>query len=292
MWLGPRGNGAGTVGDDGAPCRNEWRAHGLYMTGSTTDGGRSVNATTVYAKTVAATKNTNKRQAVYESDSDDPAGGAANPPKPFQWFSRTFAFIKRAFTFVIIPFFKFVRNTFFQTRSTDDTVVDVSETHLTVSDVKYAPSPATPTTTATTTTTTATAVSSTAVAKSSRESLDDVSVLDDDTKRRRSSKRETTIGDRCTADDHHRDRIAVSDLMVGRTKPDHDDPNKLTPNAERYLRTVSDGLNDIGLTAAFVRRTYACCRPLEPPSSVAIDWDTTRYTTHHATVSPHVCGSG
>lgn len=248
------------------------------MTGPANGAPASPSANTSAA---AAVKNNSKRQAVYESDSDGPSAGGATPQKPFQWLSKTFAFIKRAFTFVIIPFFKFVRNTFFQTRSMDDTVVDVSETHLTVSEVKFAASPTTTPTTANT--------SMTIVVESLRS--DDTSGHvglndgDGDEPQRRSSKRETTSGgDGCAAaaGRAHNDRVTTSDLLDVGTQSD---------TVKRYLRTVSDGLNDVGVTVAFVRRTFACCRRPSGNVAAAVDWDTTRYTAHGVTVSPHVCRS-
>lgn len=285
------------IGDDSVPCRNGWQAYGLYITGST-EATTAVNvSTTTTAKpstngTVAGKTSTtkdggvksksNKRQAVYETP--EPEDPSTAPPKPFQWVTKTFAFIKRMFTFVIIPFFKFVRNTFFQTRSMDDTVVDVSETHMTVSDVKYTPPPSLPLSTTTTTST----------ATTSLNDLGDVDVVD--VKRRSSSsiKRETDGGggagdERCSVND---DRVTAVDL-VGPMAPAVDD-NNLMPNAGNYLRMVSDGLNDVGVSVAFVRRAFACCRhpllPLEPRTGVVIDWDRALARAHNITVSPQTCG--
>lgn len=305
------GKGTGVVGDDGAPCRNGWQAYGVYMTG----GGESpppattMAATTTAATTTAATpanatvrpktpsaRNTSKRQAVFDSDGDDPATAA--PPKPFQWFSKTFAFLKRMFTFVIIPFFKFVRNTFFQTRSVDDTVVDVSETHLTVSDEKYDP----PTPTAATAADVASTTVAAAAASTDFAGADDD---DNDVDKRQSSasKRETDVGvggggqDRCGA--AAADRLTAADLVSADAVAAAADGAKatagreLSPNARRYLRLVTDGLNDVGVDAAFVRRAYACCaRPFESGRSAAatLDWDRNRAVAHNVTVTPHVCG--
>lgn len=307
------GKGAGMIGDDSVPCQNGWQTYGFYMTGSSTasnasttttpattakDNGKpSTNGTTA-RKTASkggggVKSKSNKRQAVFESPEPDDPDTA--PPKPFQWFTKTFAFIKRMFTFVIIPFFKFVRNTFFQTRSVDDTVVDVSETHLTVSDVKYTPPPSLSLSTTTTTTPTATTVTT-----SSLENLEDVDDIDNNNnnKQRFSSsiKRETDDGggdERCgaTVDD---DRVTPTDLVGPMTLDnDNNDDNTLMPNAGNYLRMVSDGLRDVGVNVAFVRRAFACCRHpllLEPRADVVIDWDRTRARAHNITASPHVCG--
>ncbi|XP_050062389.1 uncharacterized protein DDB_G0271670-like [Aphis gossypii] len=302
------GSGTGLVGDDGAPCRNGWQAYGLYLTGpaTTTTTVDAANATgkpprnsTAAAASRRTAKNNSKRQAVFESDPDDTSSGdgGSGPSKSFQWFSKTFAFIKRMFTFVIIPFFKFVRNTFFQTRSLDDTVVDVSETHLTVSDIKYEPAPS--------------SAATVTVAASSEPSSDDESV--NKVNRRSSSssstsssstsssssssasKRETDDDGRCgggaRAGD---DRVTAADLVAAAgsgTTVAVDDA--LSPNAKRYLRMVSDGLNDVGVNAAFVKRAFACCGrgPFDPRADMAvIDWDRTRARSHDVIVSPHVCG--
>lgn len=311
------------VGDDGAPCRNGWQAYGLHMTGTAaataetaaataetaatgtrvngTDaggggggGGPSSNATRRTSSGGRAKNGGNKRQAVFESDPDDPTTAA---PKPFQWLTKGFAFVKRMFTFVIIPFFKFVRNTFFQTRSLDDTVVDVSETHLTVSEVKYSPPP-TPPPAPTTTTTTAATASTTGAATDSSDSVDGRSAdggrVDGDDKRRpSSSKRETGVvgDDRCGGGGGARpddDRVTAADLLEATAAADH----ALPANADRYLRMVSDGLNDVGVHVAFVRRAFACCAgPVEPRSGAAlIDWDRTRARAHNVTVTAHACG--
>lgn len=301
------------VGDDGAPSRNGWQAYGVYMTGglrpSTSPAASTAAPATTLVVTPTATpaatptatptvttatvapataKNTSKRQAVFDSDGDEPATAAPPPPKPFQWFSKSFAFLKRMFTFVIIPFFKFVRNTFFQTRSVDDTVVDVSETHLTVSDDRYDPPPAS---------TAATAAAVTDLPGADR---------DNDVAKRQSSasKRETDGGggDRCGA--AAADRVVAADLVsvdavaaaaaVADGATAATGRGELSPNARRYLRLVADGLNDAGVDAAFVRRTYACCaRPFGPGRSAAaavLDWDRSRAAAHDVTVAPHVCG--
>lgn len=315
------GTGVGTIGDDGVPCRNGWQVYGLYMTATDTpskSGGKpspsadalAVKSTgkpsTARTRGSVTTKNGNKRQAVYESDLDDAPIGintGATPSKPFQWFTKTFAFVKRMFTFVIIPFFKFVRNTFFQTRSLDDTVVDVSETHLTVSDVKYTPK--------TTTTKTTTA----AADFSSVEDflLDDHRNSDDNDGRRplSSSKRETSgrgvddEDERCTGLERtaNEDRVMATDLVEAGVTSVADDV--MSPNTRRYLRMVTDGLNDVGINVAFVKRTFACCRhlhinlsrPLERQRSDAatlavmvVDWDRTRVKVHNVTASPYTCG--
>lgn len=280
------GNGIGIVGDDSVPCRNGWQAYGLYLTGpvatvtvettttvGTADvvGGKpSMNATTASRK---ARKN-GKRQAVFESDLDDPASGGAAPPKSFQWFSKTFAFVKRMFTFVIIPFFKFVRNTFFQTRSLDDTVVDVSETHLTVSDIKFEPP-------------------SSAATVAAGESTSDGDSNNKVNRRSSSSKRETDDDDRCSGGRADDDRVTAADLMAAGSAPAVAVDDVLSPNAKRYLRIVSDGLNDVGVNAAFVKRAFACCSrgPFDSRIDVpVIDWQRTRGRAHDVTVSPHVCG--
>lgn len=282
------GKGTGTVGDDGAPCRNAWQAYGLYMTGLADAGGKPpLNATgPSAAKTTSSRskpKNNNKRQAVFDSEPDDPGtgGSASSTPKPFQWLTKSFAFVKRMFTFVIIPFFKFVRNTFFQTRSLDDTVVDVSETHLTVSDVKFEPSSST--------------VVTAAAAVARDFPVDDEDAAADDKNKRRSSstssKREINgADDPCGAGS---ERVTVADLLAASAAPSaNDDP--VSPNARRYLRMVSDGLNDVGVNAAFVRRAFACCGRHRlfgsPVANVVIDWNRTRAQAHNVTVSPHVCG--
>lgn len=295
------GSGTGLVGDDGAPCRNGWQAYGLYLTGpATTTTVDAANATGKPPRNSTATasrrtaKNNSKRQAVFESDPDDTSSGdgGSGPSKSFQWFSKTFAFIKRMFTFVIIPFFKFVRNTFFQTRSLDDTVVDVSETHLTVSDIKYEPAPSS----AATVTVAAPSEPSSndeSVSKVNRRSSSSSSSSSSTSSS--STKRETDDDSRCgggaRAGD---DRVTAADLVAAAgsgTTVAVDDA--LSPNAKRYLRMVSDGLNDVGVNAAFVKRAFACCGrgPFDPRADMAvIDWDRTRAHSHDVIVSPHVCG--
>lgn len=337
------GTGAGIVGDDGAPCQNGWQAYGLYMTGSSTDvvggpssaksvtsaGGKSVtnaigkSVTSVVGKSTTTgagsgkstgktsskgkSKNGNKRQAVFDSEGDDPMTGTP-PPKPFQWLTKSFAFVKRMFTFVIIPFFKFVRNTFFQTRSIDDTVVDVSETHLTVSDEKFTlPPPPITTTTTTVTTTDSDAITTTAssfmttTASVSLDDFPDIMDVDDNNnnnnnkRRSSSSKRETGGDDRCSAARvaTDKDRVTAADLLTGVGTVAVATDDAMSPNAGRYLRMVSDGLNDVGVNIAFVRRAFACCkdRLLEPqPDATVIDWDRSRASVHNVTVLSHVCG--
>uniref|UniRef100_A0A2S2Q1V3 Uncharacterized protein n=1 Tax=Sipha flava TaxID=143950 RepID=A0A2S2Q1V3_9HEMI len=266
-----RGKGIGTVGDDGAPCRNAWQAYGLYMTGSADASGTPAET----SRSRDRPRNNGKRQAVFDSEPNDKGtgdGSSTTTPKPFQWLTKTFAFVKRMFTFVIIPFFKFVRNTFFQTRSSDDTVVDVSETHLTVSEVKFEPPPPSKVTAA-----------------------DDFPDGDSDKSKRHastSSEREANGADDrpCRAVS---ERVSVADLVAaGATTAADDHP--LSPNAGRYLRMVSDGLNDVGVNAAFVRRAFACCGRHElfgpPADHVVIDWHRTPARAHNVTVSPHVCG--
>lgn len=300
------GSGTGLVGDDSAPCRNGWQAYGLYLTGPATATATAVDAANATGKpprnaTAASrrtAKNNSKRQAVFESDPDDTSSGngGSGPSKSFQWFSKTFAFIKRMFTFVIIPFFKFVRNTFFQTRSLDDTVVDVSETHLTVSDIKYEPAPSSA---ATVTVAAAVEPSSNVddgAGKVNRRSSSSSSSSSSSTSSSSSaSKRETDDDGRCggrarAADD----RVTAADLVAaagsGTTVAVND---ALSPNAKRYLRMVSDGLNDVGVNAAFVKRAFACCSrgPFDPRADMAvIDWDRTQAHSHGVIVSPHVCG--
>lgn len=286
------GSGTGLVGDDSAPCRNGWQAYGLYLTGpsTTTTTVDAANATGKPPRNATAAsrrtaKNNSKRQAVFESDPDDTSsGGGSGPSKSFQWFSKTFAFIKRMFTFVIIPFFKFVRNTFFQTRSLDDTVVDVSETQLTVSDIEYEPAPSS-----------AATVTVAAAAAGEPSSNVDESVSKVNRRSSSSSKRETDDDSRCggaaRAGD---DRVTAADLVAAAgsgTTVAVDDA--LSPNAKRYLRMVSDGLNDVGVNAAFVKRAFACCSrgPFDPRADMpVIDWDRTRAHSHDVIVSPHVCG--
>lgn len=281
-----RGKGTGIVGDDGAPCRNAWQTYGLYMTGSSEAGGTPTRNATGPAKTSSRgnPKNNSKRQAVFDSEPNDPGtggGGGSATPKPFQWLTKTFAFIKRMFTFVIIPFFKFVRNTFFQTRSSDDTVVDVSETHLTVSEVKFEPPP-----------------SSTEKVTAAAAAADGFPGGDGDKSKRHASTptgRETHAADvtACGAGD---DRVTVADLVAAGAAPPADDDGRhpLSPNARRYLRMVSDGLKDVGVNAAFVRRAFACCGRHglfgSPADHVVIDWDRTPARAHNVTVSPHACG--
>ncbi|XP_026818273.1 uncharacterized protein LOC113557141 [Rhopalosiphum maidis] len=276
------GNGTGQVGDDSAPCRNGWQAYGLYLTGpvmTTVDATNvtvklSTNATTASRRT----KTNSKRQAVFESDPDDTSSGSSGPSKSFQWFSKTFAFIKRMFTFVIIPFFKFVRNTFFQTRSLDDTVVDVSETHLTVSDIKFDP----PSSAATVT------------VAASESSADDGSVSKISRRSSSSSsERETDDDSRCAGARASDDRVTAADLVAAGSGTTVAVDDALSPNAKRYLRMVSDGLNDVGVNAAFVKRAFACCSrgPFDPRTDVAvIDWDRSRAHAHGVITSPHVCG--
>lgn len=296
-----QGRGYGSVGDDGTPCRNGWQAYGLYMTG-TAAGSAAQNGTAATRNATSSTaggtagpkrtKNASKRQAVFDSDPDDPTAGA--PPRPFQWLTKSFAFIKRMFTFVIVPFFKFVRNTFFQTRSLDDTVVDVSETHLTVSEVKFEPHsvPAMTPTTTTTAATTATATTA-AAAPALTDSVDNFADDGGDERRTSSSaKRETTGGghDRCVGRTRSDDRrVAAEDLLATGAAPVDD---ALSPNAKRYLRMISDGLNDVGVDVVLVRRAFACCdRPTEGPGDIVlIDWDRTRARPHNVTFSPHACG--
>lgn len=277
-----QGSGAGTVGDDSVPCRNGWQAYGLYLSGPMATTVDAVNAagkpSTNASTTSGRTKNNSKRQAVFDSDLDDTASaGGAGQSKSFQWLTKSFAFMKRMFTFVIIPFFKFVRNTFFQTRSLDDTVVDVSETHLTVSDVKFDP----PSSVATAT-----------VAASESNSDDD---SDNKVNRRSSSssKRETDDDSRCGGTRTNDDRVTAADLVAAGSAPTVAVDDALSPNAKRYLRMVSDGLNDVGVNAAFVKRAFACCSrgPFDQRADVAvIDWDRTRAHAHDLTTSPHVCG--
>ncbi|XP_003241379.1 uncharacterized protein LOC100573224 [Acyrthosiphon pisum] len=276
-----QGSGTGTVGDDSVPCRNGWQAYGLYLSGpmaTTVDAANAVGKPSTNASTTSGrTKNNSKRQAVFDSDLDEPAPGGAGQSKSFQWLTKSFAFMKRMFTFVIIPFFKFVRNTFFQTRSLDDTVVDVSETHLTVSDVKFEP----PSSVATVT-----------VAASESSSDDD---SDNKVNRRSSSssKRETDDDSRCGGTRTNDDRVTAADLVAAGSAPTVAVDDALSPNAKRYLRMVSDGLNDVGVNAAFVKRAFACCSrgPFDPRADVAvIDWDRTRAHAHDVTASPHVCG--
>jgi len=276
-----RGSGTGIVGDDSAPSRNGWQAYGLYLGGpmvATVDAANVASKPSANVSTTSGrTKNNSKRQAVFDSDLDDTASGNAGQPKSFQWLTKSFAFMKRMFTFVIIPFFKFVRNTFFQTRSLDDTVVDVSETHLTVSDVKFEPP---------------SSVTTTTVAASESTSDDD---SDNKVNRRSSSssKRETDDDSRCGGARTDDDRVTAADLVAAGSAPTLAIDNALSPNVKRYLRMVSDGLNDVGVNAAFVKRAFACCSrgPFNPQADVAvIDWERTRAHAHDVTVSPHVCG--
>lgn len=278
------GRGTGTVGDDSAPCRNGWQAYGVYLSGpvaSTVDAAKAakVAKATVKPSTNATTtsgraKNNSKRQAVFDSETDDTASGGAGQSKSFQWLSKSFAFIKRMFTFVIIPFFKFVRNTFFQTRSLDDTVVDVSETHL--SEVKFDP----PSSVATVT------VAASEPTSSGDDSENKVN------RRSSSSKRETDDDSRCGDTRINDDRVTAADLVAAGSAPTVALDDALSPNAKRYLRMVSDGLNDVGVNAAFVKRAFACCSrgPFDPRADVAvIDWDRTEAHAHDVTVLPHVC---
>lgn len=314
-----RGKGVGIIGDDSAPCRNVWQVYGLYLTGSAATATRTASTSGKPSSNVTATvgkpppwsngaggkvKNSIKRQAVYDSDSDEPSTGDTGSSKPFQWFTKTLAFVKRVFTFIIIPFFKFVRDTFFQTRSLDDTVVDVSETHLTISDVKVDVElqPVATTTVATTTVAAAaeTATSTTAtttIAATAELPVDEFPLgADNDKKNKRhvssspSSKTTMTVDDRCGTDNG---LVTTADLLAagGSTVATH---NTLSPNARRYLRIVSDGLNDVGVNVAFVKRAFACCRSrlIEPRTDVVvvIDWDRTPAKAYNLTTSPHVCG--
>lgn len=304
------GKGVGILGDDSASSGNAWQAYGLYMTGGSVAASTTVQTSTEILSTNAiargagksassdeskvgktsssgtdgkAGKNS-KRQAVFESDSDDPitSTGGSSSSKPFQWFTKSFAFVKRIFTFVIIPFFKFVRNTFFQTRSLDDTVVDVSETHLTVSDVKFEPPIVTE--------------NVTAADPSPIDDLSDDGGVDNNNnaKRRTSSSKRETDGDggRCSGgvltDD---ERVTDTDLVAAGTPLAVG--GTVSSAAQRYLRVVTDGLNDVGVNVAFVRRTFACCtgrRRFEPRADVIIDWDRSRAHPYNVTLSPHSCG--
>lgn len=278
------GKGVGILGDDGASSRNAWQAYGLYMTGGPLATGVRTSTGAVWANVIgsdARKSETNgkanrnsKRQAVFKSESDDPTTGTSGPSSnSFQWFAKSFAFIKRMFTFIIIPFFKFVRNTFFQTRSLDDIVVDVSETHLTISDVKFEPS-----------------ADNTATAGSS--TVDDLADVDTNNVKRRplSSKRQTDgDGGRCGGLSTYDERVTDTDLVASGT------PlvvgGAVSSSAKRYLRVVTDGLNDVGVNVAFVRRTFACCCGWRPElrADVVIDWDRSRSWSHNLTLSPHVC---
>lgn len=264
-----RGRGAAIVGDDGAPCRNGWQTYGLYMTGTptttpTTPTTRTPTRTGTRSAD-GATRSAGKRQAVFDSDADDPA--AAAPPKPFQWLTKTFAFIKRMFTFVIVPFFKFVRNTFFQTRSTDDTVVDVSETHLTVSEIKFEP------------------VSATATAAATGGNVTSLDSAGADSP----SKREASDRQRCDGDGGG--GVTATDLLASGAAAGTAVDGALSPNAGRYLRMVTEGLNQAGVNAAIVRRAFACCGGRATPADVVlVDWDRARAAVHSATVSAHACG--
>lgn len=275
------GSGIGRVGDDSVPCRNGWQAYGLYLSGTVAKAVDAANAAgkplTNATTPSGRTKNNSKRQAVFDSESDDTGSGGAGQSKSFQWLTKSFAFIKRMFTFVIIPFFKFVRNTFFQTRSLDDTVVDVSETHLTVSDVKFEP----PSSVAT------------ATVAASESTSGDESENKVNRRSSSSSKRETDDDSRCGGTRTNDDRVTAADLVAAGSAPTVAVDDALSPNAKRYLRMVSDGLNDVGVNAAFVKRAFACCSrgPFDPQADVVvIDWDRARAHAHDVNVSPHVCG--
>ncbi|XP_050433613.1 uncharacterized protein LOC126841287 [Adelges cooleyi] len=290
-----QGTGNGILGDDGAACRNRFQAYGLYMTGtavtpaltvpeggikSSSGGGGGGKRRVVKRVRTDGAAPKNRRQAVYD-DLDDPAGTAA-PPTPFQWLGKAFAVMKRLFTFVIIPFFKFIRNTFFQTRTVDDTVVDVSETRFTISDVKFsqtlpddlADSPSSPasSTTVSTTTTTTTVATVTAANGVQR---------DDDDDKQRSARQ--TDDERCAAADQ---RVTGDDLVSAAVD------NAVSANAKRYLQMVSKSLSDIGVNAAFVRQAFMCCHQQLSSQANVINWDGTGAKLLNAVKSPAALACG
>ncbi|XP_050528357.1 uncharacterized protein LOC126898403 [Daktulosphaira vitifoliae] len=262
-----QGTGYGIVGDDNAPCLNRLQVYGLYMTGSvvepvtsrqngTTTSGNATVASSDEQRTVKRIRSNgtaakNRRQVVYE-DIDDPTA-TTPPPQPFQWIGRAFALMKRLFTFVIIPFFKFVRNTFFQTRTVDDTVVDVSETRLTVSDVILAHDLPDDIEDAPPCSTSATIPST------------PPSVLQPDDKQRPARRADI---DPCSS-------AAVAQNITGNDLVSSAISEAMSPNTKRYLQLVSKSLSDFGITASFVKQSYSCCQKQIASQKTIINWHAT-----------------